>query len=162
MLSFDPVNFIFMIINVLIIFFIAKKFLFGRVDDIIKKREEEIADSYKAADKVTEEALTSRKEYEDKLQSVEKEKAEIISDAAKKADAESSRIIGRANEEADKIIKAANDDADNIRKAAEIVHDKEVERVVFDVAAHLAGTTMTEEANSELYDKFLKQASHNE
>ena len=123
MLSFDLVNFIFMIINVLILFFIAKKFLFGRVDDIIKKREEEIADSYKAADKATEEALTSKKEYEDKIQSAEKEKAEIISDAARKADTESSRIIGRANEEADKIIKAANDEADNIRKAAEIVHD---------------------------------------
>ena len=162
MLSFDLVNFIFMIINVLILFLIAKKFLFGRVDEIIKKREEEIADSYKAADKATEEALASRKEYEDKVRSVEKEKAEIISDASKKAETESSRIIGKANEEADKIIKAANYEADSIRKAAEIVLDKDVERVVFDVAAHLAGTTMTEEANSELYDKFLKQASHNE
>ena len=41
MLSFDLVNFIFMIINVLILFLIAKKFLFGRVDEIIKKREED-------------------------------------------------------------------------------------------------------------------------
>ena len=103
MLSFDLVNFIFMIINVLILFLIVKKFLFGRVDEIIKKREEEIADSYKAADKATEEALASRKEYEDKVRSVEKDKAEIISDASKKAETESSRIIGKANEEADKI-----------------------------------------------------------
>ena len=57
MLSFDPVNFVCMIINILILFFIAKKFLFGRVNDIIEKRDQEIKDSYATADRVTKEVF---------------------------------------------------------------------------------------------------------
>ena len=42
---------------------------------------------------------------------------------------------------------------------AEIDHDKQVEELVFDVASRLAGQAITEEANSELYDRFLSQAT---
>ncbi|MCR5746597.1 MAG: ATP synthase F0 subunit B [Lachnospiraceae bacterium] len=162
MLSFDPINFIFMVINVLILYFIAKKFLFGRVDAIIKKRQEEIDNSYKTADKITAEALTSKRDYETKLQEADKAKEELLEEAAQKAEAERTEIINKANADAKKILTVASQEAESIKKAADLAHDKEVERVVFDVASQLAGQTISEEANSDLYDKFLKQASNNE
>ncbi|MBO5552481.1 MAG: hypothetical protein J5966_11050 [Lachnospiraceae bacterium] len=159
MLSFDPVNFVCMIINILILFFIAKKFLFGRVNDIIEKRDQEIKDSYATADKVTKEAQTNRREYQMQVAELEKEKSQLMDKAIKEAGDRKADIIDKANHEAEEIVKAARDEAARIRSVAGIDHDKQVEELVFDVASRLAGQAITEEANSELYDRFLAQAT---
>ncbi len=162
MLSFDLVNFICMVINILIIFLLTKKFLFGRVNDIIAKRREEISDSYAAADKVTKEAQQTKKDYEYNTALFEKEKSEMMADARREADEKSTAIVEKANADAAEIIKNAHAEAAYIRNLAELDRDKQVEEVVFDVAARLAGQAITEEANSDLYDKFLSQATGRE
>ncbi|MCR5237122.1 MAG: ATP synthase F0 subunit B [Lachnospiraceae bacterium] len=159
MLSFDPVNFICMIINILILCFLAKKFLFGRVDEIIKKRQEEIDTIYSTADRITKEAQDSRREYQMQLAEFEKERSEKMDEAIKEAEARKTAIVERSNAEAEEILTEARSEASRIRSMAEIDRDKQVEELVFDVASRLAGQAITEEANSELYDKFLSQAT---
>ena len=159
MLSFDPVNFICMIINILILCLIAKKFLFGRVDAIIKKRQEEVDTLYSTADKVTKEAQDSRREYQMQLAEFEKERGEKMDKAVTEAEARKTSIIEDANSEAEDILNNARNEADRIRNIAELDHDRQVEELVFDVATRLAGQAITEEANSELYDRFLSQAT---
>ena len=159
MLSFDPVNFICMIINILILYFIARKFLFGRVDAIIRKRQDELNAAYSAADKVTKEAQDSRHEYNMQLAEFEKERSEKMDAAVNEAESKKTAIIDGANAEAEDILKNAREEADRIRSVAKLEHDKQVEELVFDVAARLAGQAITEEANSELYDRFLSQAT---
>ncbi|MBR1523872.1 MAG: ATP synthase F0 subunit B, partial [Lachnospiraceae bacterium] len=134
-------------------------FLFGRVNDIIAKRQAEIRDSYATADKVTKEAQTSRREYQMQVAEFEKEKSQLMDKAIKEADDRKTSIIDKANSDAEDIVKTARDEASRIRSVAEIDHDKKVEELVFDVASRLAGQAITEEANSELYDKFLAQAT---
>ena len=148
-----------MIINILILYFIAKKFLFGRVDDIIKKRQEEIESAYSTADRVTKEAQDSRHEYQMQLAEFEKERSAKMDEAIKEADARKTAIIDDANSQAEEILGDAKSEAERIRSMAEIDRDKQVEELVFDVASRLAGQAITEEANSELYDKFLSQAT---
>ena len=94
MLSFDLVNFICMIINILILFFIAKKFLFGRVNAIIAKRQEEINLSYSTADKVTKEAKENRREYQMQIAELEKDKSDILDKAMKEASCRTGYIGG--------------------------------------------------------------------
>ncbi len=159
MLSFDLVNFICMIINILILFFIAKKFLFGRVNAIIAKRQEEINLSYSTADKVTKEAKENRREYQMQIAELEKDKSDILDKAMKEADDRKTAIIEKADADAEEILQKAREEASHIKSVAEIDHDKKVEEIVFDVAARLAGQAISEEANSELYDKFLSQAT---
>ena len=60
------------------------------------------------------------------------------------------------------ILKNAAQEAEKLKSAAEMARDKEVERVVFDVAARLAGQNMTDQANSDLYEKFLSNVNQNE
>ena len=160
MLSFDLVNFICMIINILILFLIAKKFLFGRVNGIIEKRKEELDTAFNAADKVTQEAQSNRREYQLQLAEFEKERSDRMDEAIKEAEARKNVIIEEANAEAEGLIKDARNEAERIRSVAGIDHDKKVEELVFDVAARLAGQAISEEANSELYDKFLSQATN--
>lgn len=159
MLSFDPVNFICMIINILILYFIAKKFLFGRVNDIIAKRQEELNTAYHAADKITQEAQSSRRELQMQLAEFEKERSDKMDEAIKEAEERKNTILEKANSEADSIVKGARNEAAHIKSMAGIDHDKQVEELVFDVAARLAGHALSEEANSEMYDRFLSQAT---
>ena len=159
MLSFDPVNFICMIINILILYFIAKKFLFGRVNDIIAKRQDELNTSYSTADKITQEAQTNRRELQMQLAEFEKERSDKMDEAIKEAEYRKNAILEKANNEADSIIKEARNEAAHIRSMAGIDHDKQVEELVFDVATRLAGHAISEEANSEMYDRFLSQAT---
>lgn len=159
MLSFDPVNFICMIINILILYFIAKKFLFGRVNDIIAKRQDELNTSYSTADKITQEAQSNRRELQMQLAEFEKERSDKMDEAIKEAEYRKNAILEKANNEADSIIKEARNEAAHIRSMAGIDHDKQVEELVFDVATRLAGHAISEETNSEMYDRFLSQAT---
>ena len=68
--AFVGVNFwtaLFILLNTLVIFFVAKKFLFGPVMHIIETRQQEIDDMYTQAGTAKEEAVKLQAEYEDKL-----------------------------------------------------------------------------------------------
>ena len=158
MISFDLANCIFMIINVLILVFLAKKFLFGRVDAIIAKRKEELDKSYQDAGEAIKEAEAVKKDYEEKLVLLEEEKTEAINKAAEKVYSERDGIIKKANDDANVILEAAREEAERITHAAELRHDKDVEEVIFSVASRLAGQAVTGEAGGSLYDQFLGEA----
>ena len=129
------------------------------MDAIIKKRQEEVDTLYSTADRVTKEAQDSRREYQMQLAEFEKERSGKMDEAVKEADARKNAIIDSANAEADEILGDARSEASRIRSMAGIDRDKQVEELVFDVAARLAGQAISEEANSELYDRFLSQAT---
>ena len=68
--AFVGVNFwtaLFILLNTLIIFFVAKKFLFGPVMKIIESRQQEIDALYTQADTARRTAEKLQSEYEDKL-----------------------------------------------------------------------------------------------
>ena len=56
MLSFDWFNFICMIINLLILYFLMKKYLFGRVNKILEERKKEIEGGFLEAEEKKKEA----------------------------------------------------------------------------------------------------------
>ena len=64
MLSISLINILFTVVNLLILLFFVKKFLFDKIDEIIKKRQEEVDEATKAADLATSEARAAKKEYE--------------------------------------------------------------------------------------------------
>ena len=68
--QFVGVNFftcLFILLNTLIIFFVARKYLFGPVMKIIQDRQKEIDDMYADAGEAKEQAVQLRDEYEQKL-----------------------------------------------------------------------------------------------
>ena len=68
--AFVGVNFwtaLFILLNTLTIFFVAKKFLFGPVMKIIHERQQEIDDMYSDAGKAQADAKAMQTEYQQKL-----------------------------------------------------------------------------------------------
>ena len=86
--SFIGVNFwtaLFVLLNTLAIFFVAKKFLFVPVKDMIDSRQKEIDDMYSKANAAQATAEAMEKEYAEKLSAAVQAGERIVKDAVARA-----------------------------------------------------------------------------
>ena len=88
MLKLGVWDIVFTIINLLVLYFIFKKFLFKPVLNVIREREEKINGQFEEAKKANEDADNKKKEYEDKLISAKDEADKIVLEARKRAEKE--------------------------------------------------------------------------
>ncbi len=159
MLRFD-INFLFTIINLLILYFLLKKFLFGRVRDVMARRAQEVEDSFEEARKAQEEADAVKAEYETAAGEIkaksEEEAALIRGEAAK----EKEEILLKAREEAERIVQEAGLKADKLREDRLRSAGDELADLVAMAADKLdaADGKYSTEDNRRLFDAFLDQA----
>ena len=113
-LGVNPWTALFVLLNTLTIYFVAKKFLFGPVMQIIADRQQEIDDLYADAEKNKETAETLRTEYEQKLQSAKQDGEQIVRDAMVRGQTREEEILRQAKEEAEALLAKAREDAQTI------------------------------------------------
>ena len=92
MLRID-INLVFTIINLLVLYFLMKKFLFKPVNNIIAKREEAIKKQFDDADEAKKQADETKKQYEASVADAKEESAKIVQEAKDKARIEYDRIV---------------------------------------------------------------------
>ncbi len=158
MLNISLVNIAFTIINLLILYVVFKKFLFQRVDAILKIRQEEVDDATEAANKAIEEAVATKREYEQKITLADEEKETILSDIKKQGFDEYERIVLDARKKGDQIITEARFNAKEEAKRAREECASEIKDMVIDAASKIAASDHTKEGDLELYDKFIDKA----
>ena len=93
MLKLDVWNIVFTIINLLVLYFIFKKFLFKPVLNVIKEREDKINGQFEEAKKANEDADNKKKEYEDKLIMAKNEADKIVLEARQRAEKEKNQTL---------------------------------------------------------------------
>lgn len=161
MLTISVTNIVCIIINLLIIYFLTKKFLFGRVDAILAQRREEVESATKQAEAAKQEALEAKKDYEDKIAHVDEEKEQILADIKKQGYAEYERIVGDARKKGDQIIVEAKHNAEVENERAKEVYAAQLTDMVIDAASKIAATKHSAADDKELYDKFINEAGAN-
>ena len=158
--AFVGVNFwtaLFILLNTLIIFFVAKKFLFGPVMKIITTRQQEIDDMYTKAGEAKEQAKALRTEYEDKLAAATETSDRLVKEAVARGEAREEEIIRRANAEADAILtKAGADIAQEKKKAINEAKD-EISVIAMAVATKVVGRELNAEDQAGLVDSFIDE-----
>ena len=158
--DFIGVNFwtaLFVLLNTLTIFFVAKKFLFGPVMKIIAERQQEIDDMYTKAGEAKEQAKALRTEYEDKLAAATETSDRLVKEAVARGEAREEEIIRRANAEADAILtKAGADIAQEKKKAINEAKD-EISVIAMAIAGKVVGRNITEQDNADLVDQFIDE-----
>lgn len=157
MLRFD-INFLFTIINVLLMFIVVKLFLIRPVHKILDKRREEVESKYAEADKITEEALSSKKEYEDSIKNIEEEKERRFAEARNQANGEYDRMLEQARKESDRIIATAKKEAEEERQIRLRKANQEITDIVARATERIVTADQSDDMNKELYDRFLEQA----
>ena len=158
MLNISLVNIAFTIINLLILFFVFKKFLFERVDNILKQRQEEVENATMEAEIAIRDAKAKQREYERKLAIADEEKETILSDIKKQGFDEYEKIVLDARKKGDQIIKEARINAKEEAKRAREEYANELKDMVIDAASKIAGAKHTTEEDKELYDTFIDKA----
>lgn len=158
--DFIGVNFwtaLFVLLNTLIIFFVAKKFLFKPVMKIIRERQQEIDDMYTKAGQAEEQASALRAEYEEKLCAAEAEAERTVKEAVIRGQNRQEEIIRQANEQAAAILDKAN--ADIAREKKKAINDAkdEISVIALAVAGKVVGKELKPEDQSLLVDQFIEE-----
>ena len=78
MLEFHLSTIIFTIINLLVLYFFFRKFLFGRVNAVLEQREQLIEKEIGEAKEKNQKAEAMQKEYENKLAGAREEAAQLV------------------------------------------------------------------------------------
>ena len=100
MLEFDIWTIAFSIINILVLFLFLKKFLFGRIQNIMDQRAAAVQADLDQAKASKEEAHQLRQQYEDTLSGAKQEASTIIANARTAAKEQGNQITEQAQQEA--------------------------------------------------------------
>ena len=158
--SFIGVDFwtsLFVLLNTLAIFVVAKKLLFVPVHNMIESRQKEIDGIYAEADKAKSDAQAMRIEYEEKLSDARATSERMVKEATARGQKREEEIVRQANAEAAHILdKAAVDAAMEKKKAINDAKDE-----IAEMAMAIAGKVVAREINAQdqaaLVDHFIDE-----
>ena len=141
MLEFQPSTIVFTIINLLVLYFFFRKFLFGKVNAVLEQREQLIQTQIAEAEAHNAQAQALQKEYEDKLAGARAEAAGLVASAKTRA----------AAAYAARLAKAEADEREEMLRAAR----GEVAKLAVMAASEVAGQRLDTDADRALAEQFL-------
>ena len=112
MLNINPWNMVMIVINLLVLYAIFRKFLYKPVMNVIHRREELIQGQFDSAKKTQDDALQLKADYEEKLQKANVKADEIILAARDQA-------ILETQDKTDRMIEKAKADIEKEQKQAQ-------------------------------------------
>lgn len=154
-LGVNPWTALFVLLNTLTIFFVARKFLFNPVMKIIEDRQKEIDDMYSDAGQARDRANALQAEYTAKLSDAQAESDRIVKDAVVRAQHREEDIIRQANAEAQSIVdKAVADAALEKKKAINDAKD-EISGISLAIAEKVVERQLNAADQQKLIDQFI-------
>ncbi|MBQ1389567.1 MAG: F0F1 ATP synthase subunit B [Clostridia bacterium] len=144
------------IANLLILFFMLKKFLYKPVQSMLARRQEIINNDFEEARKAKDDAEKSRKKYNEKLSAAQAEADVIVSDAKAKAQRKSDKLIANAKEKADEIMDRAKADAELEKKKAEADIRNEITEVSTLLSEKILEREINKDDHRKLIDSFIE------
>lgn len=155
MLDFQPWTIFFTIVNLLILYFFFRKFLFGRVNAVLEQREQLIQSQIAEAEENNSKAEALKQEYEGKLAGAREEAAQLVSDAKNRADQAYADRLAQAEADAKKT--AVEAEARIAAERSEMMRQArgEVARLAVMAATEVAGKRLDTDSDRALAEEFL-------
>ena len=152
------INLVFTIINLIVLYLLMKKFLFGPIIGVMEKRKAMIDEQFASAEKTTTEANQLKGQYEDALKSAKEESFSIVEQAKDEAKVQADSIVKRANDQAGQILEKARRDISTEQEAAMKAMEGKVAELAMDAASRIMGKKNDEAQDMSLYDQLLEGA----
>ena len=156
-LGVNPWTALFVLLNTLTIYFVAKKFLFVPVMKIISDRQQEIDGMYAAANDAQQQAESMQTEYQQKLAAAQQTSERLVKEAMARGQAREEEIIRKANEDAAAIMDKANADIAMEKKKALNDAKDEISGLAMAIAGKVVGRELNEADQSKLIDSFIDE-----
>lgn len=158
MLNVNPWNLICIVLNLLILAALMKKFLYQPVLGIIEKRQNMIDEQMAQAQSSKEEAKQMKEKYETSLSEMKNEKEQMIKDAKVQAGLEYKKIVEDAGKEAVQILEDAKKLSQVEKERTVKEAEGEIARLAAEAAAKIVGESSGRENDARIYEDFLRKA----
>ena len=155
-LSIDIGTILFSWINLMILFFALKRFLFKPVQKILTERQAAVDQALNDADEARARAEAAETEYTEKLTQAKEESAEILRNATRKAQQRSEEIVANARNEAAGIMQQNQDELEREKRRAESQLRSDVSELAVLVAEKVVGREINQNDHARLIDEFIE------
>lgn len=158
--SFIGVNFwtaLFVLLNTLVIFVVAKKKLILPVHQMMTDRQKEIDDMYEEAGRAKSDAQALKDDYQQKLAAAQTTAERLVKEAAARGQNREEEIVRQANAEASAILAKAAADAKLEKKKAVNEAKDEISELAMAIAGKVVGHGLTNADQSALVDHFIDE-----
>lgn len=157
MLEFHLSTIIFTIVNLLVLFFILKKLLFGRINAVLEQRAALVKSEIASAEDSNRQAEKLKVQYESKLTDARHEAAKIVADAQNRAQRVYEGKMTEADADAKRLRSEAEAQIASERKTMLQGARNEVASLALLAAAKVAQRSMDDAADRALVDTFLSE-----
>ncbi len=155
MLRID-INLVYIIINILILYFLLKKFLIKPLDNILAQRQAKVDGMLNNASTRESEALQLKETYENQIAAVQAESDQLLEQAKKDAQFTRDKILSQASDEARTIVGKARETVALEREKAMREMEAEVAGLALTAAEKILRDKSGAASDQLLYDQFLE------
>ena len=141
-------------VNIVILAVVLSLLLYRPVRNILQKRTDKIRDQLTNAEEEMSKAIQLRKQYEQKIEEIGREREDILAEARKQATETSQRIVASAKSEADALKERA---AANVAMEWERA-ETEMRTAIIEVSAVMAEKFVSLAINKETHDRLFAEA----
>jgi F-type H+-transporting ATPase subunit b len=145
------------IVNVLILFFFLKKFLFKPVTKIMEERKATVENSLHDADEKKAEAFQLKSDYEEELKHADEQASAIMKEARERAELEYNKKLDEAKAETERMIAQANKTIELDRKKSMESAQAEIAGIAMLAAAKVIGKNVDDNVNQQFLGDLLKE-----
>ncbi|HEY5584557.1 MAG TPA: F0F1 ATP synthase subunit B [Ruminiclostridium sp.] len=158
MLTPDKYTFIFVALNLLVLYFFMKRFLFERITNFMENRKNSIDKALNDAEDAKIEAAEIRKGYEEQLKNIKEDCDKLLDEARIRAEREYYEIIAAAKKDSLAIAQRGREETE--REKADMLRQLRQQIAVLAIAAatKVMQANMDTDANKIMVDKFIDEA----
>ena len=148
------INLVFTIINLLVLYLLMKKFLFGPIIKVMDVRKAMIDQQFAGAKEQEDQAKALKEQYEGALKSAREESFQIMEQARKEAKAQADKTV----EDTHAMLAKAQEDINTERENAMRQMKDDVASLAMEAAGKIIGKNSGADQDLSLYDQFIEKA----
>ena len=157
-LGISLTEFVFYMINFLILVGVLTKFLYKPFLNVLEERKKKIQDAFDSAEIMNKRADEKMANYTARIANVEEEGREIIKEAKQRAEAQAADIINDANEKASQIIAAAHRQIELDKQKAVDEMKQQVAALALMAAEKIVERDIAQIGQEQIVDEIIEQA----
>jgi F-type H+-transporting ATPase subunit b len=150
-------TFLVTIVNITVLFFVLRAFLFKPVTKFMEDRTKKVQDSLDEAEKERAKAKGLLNQYEDQLRRIEEDATEIIRVARETAQAEADRIVAGGKAQAGRLLEKGRRQLEAERRSAMAVFQADAAALVLGASGKLIRRELTGADNRSQAELLLKE-----
>ena len=152
------INLVFTIINLLVLYLLMKKFLFGPIIKVMDVRKAMIDQQFAGAKEQEDQAKALKEQYEGALKSAREESFQIMEQPRKEAKAQADKTVEDTQAKVSAMLAKAQEDINTERENAMRQMKDDVASLAMEAAGKIIGKNSGADQDLSLYDQFIEKA----